>query len=102
MGQWIRNDDALCHTVEISGTYKVNMVFYRAMTLAAPCHWYLDTEGIPFWRKSVVIRGVYQPKNCGNKGRHPITHGKKAEEEKELILPDDSTSSSENKEDKGY
>ena len=38
MGQRIRNDDALCHTADISGPYKVNMVFYRAMTLATLCH----------------------------------------------------------------
>ena len=29
MGQWIRNDDGLCHTADIAGTYKVNMVFLQ-------------------------------------------------------------------------
>ena len=97
MGQWIRNDDVLCHTVELSGSYKV---FYRLMILAIPCHWILDTEGLPFWRKTVVICSIYTPKNPPNKGRCPITCSKKAEEEKELILPDDSNSSSENETDK--
>ena len=98
MGQWIRNDDGLCHTVDIAGTYKVNMVFYRAMTQATECHWMIDTEGILFWKKTVVIHGIYTPKSPSNRGRC----GKKAVEEQNLILPDDSSSSFESEADKGH
>ena len=102
MGQWIWNDNSLCHTADIAGTYKVNMVFYRAMTLASPCNWIIDTDGMPFWKKTIVIRGVYTPKNPSNRGRHTSSHGKKPVEEKNLILPDDSSSSSDSDADKGH
>ena len=102
MGQWIRNDDSLCHTADIVGTYKVNMVFYRAMTLATPCHWMIDTEGMLFWKKTAVICRIYTPKKTSNRGRRTSTRGKKAVEEKNLISPDDSSSSSESEADKGH
>ena len=91
MGQWIRDNDALCHTADTSGTYKATL-----------CNWIIDTEGIPFWKKSVVIRSIYRLKNPSNRARCPTTHGKKVQEEQELILPDDSTSSSESDTDKSY
>ena len=102
MGQWIRNNDSLCHTANIAGSYKVNLVFYRAMTLASPCNWIIDTDSMPFWKKTIVIRGVYTPKNTSKRGRHTSSHGKKPVEEENLILPDDSSSSSNSDSDKGY
>ena len=102
MGQWIWNDDSLCHTADIAGTYKVNMVFYRAMTLASPCHWMIDTDGMPFWKKTIVIQGVYTPKNLSNRERRTSSHGKKPVEEENLILPDNSSLSSDSDADKGH
>ena len=77
MGQRICNDDSLYHTANIAGTYKVNMVFYRAMTLASQCHWMIDTDGMPYWKKTIVIRGVYTPKKPSNRGRRTSSCGKK-------------------------
>ena len=102
MGQWIWNDDSLCHLADVAGSYKVNIVFYTAMTLASQCHWIIDTEGMPFWKKTVVIRGVYNPKNPSKRGRSTSTHVKKPVEEENLILPDDSSSSPESDADKGH
>ena len=54
IGEWIHNDDALCHTTMIDGEYKVNLAFYRAMR-SAPAHIFLDTRTIPMWHKPVII-----------------------------------------------
>ena len=78
------------------------MVFYRAMTLSAPCHWIIDTEGMPFWKKTVVICNIYTPKNPSDRGRCTSTCGKKALEEENVILLDYSSSSSESEADKGH
>ena len=102
MGQWIRNDDSLCHTAEVAGSYKVNLVFYRAMTLASPCDWIIDTDSMLFWKKAVVIQGVYTPKNKSKRGRRTNSRGTKPVEEENLILPDNSSSSSDSDADKGH
>ena len=64
---WIRNDDHRCHRTNIEGAYKVNMAFYKSMSSNVASTFILDDEGILFWKKSVIIRGVYQP--CGRRGR---------------------------------
>ena len=53
MGEWIRNE------------YKVNLVFYRVMVSAPQSMFYLNTQGIRDWQKSVVIRGVYNQQGSG-------------------------------------
>ena len=101
MGEWIRNDDQLVHIAHIEGEYKVNLVFYRAMISAPPCMFYLNTQDIRYWRKSVVIRGVYNKRGSGrgcgrgHGGRGRRAHAAQEVEVENLILPDDSTSSEE-------
>ena len=103
MGEWIRNDDHLVHIAHIEGEYKVNLVFYQAMISAPQCMFmfYLNTQEIRYWRKSVVIRGVYNQQNSGRgRGRSRGGRGRRAGaaqevEAENLILPDDSTSSEE-------
>ena len=58
MGEWLWNDDNLAHIAHVDGEYKVNMIFYRAMTNAPEAVFYVETSGLTEWRKSVVIRGV--------------------------------------------
>ena len=65
--QWIRNDDTKCHRTRVEGDYKVNMAFYRSMSSTTVSDFVLDTEGILYWQKSVVIHGIYKP--CGRRGR---------------------------------
>ena len=101
IGEWIRNDDHLVHIAHIEGEYKVNLVFYRAMVSAPPPMFYLNTQCIRYWWKSVVIRGVYNKRGsgrghgrgCGGHGTR--AHAAQAVEAENLILPDDSTSSEE-------
>ena len=59
MGEWLRNDNNLAHIAHVDGEYKVNMIFYRAMINATEAVFYVETSGLTEWRKSVVIRGVY-------------------------------------------
>ena len=62
---------------------------------------FLNTQCIRYWRKSVVIRGVYNKQSSGRGcGRGRGGHGTGAcaaqdVEAENLILPDDSTSSEE-------
>ena len=65
MGEWIRNNDQLVHIPHIEGEYKVNLVFYRVMISAPQSMFYLHTQGIRDWQKSVVIRGVYNQQGSG-------------------------------------
>ena len=101
IGEWIRNDDHLVHIAQIEGEYKVNLVFYQAMVSAPPPMFYLNTQCIRYWRKSVVIRGVYNKRGSGRgHGRGHGGHGTRAHaaqdvEAENLILPDDSTSNEE-------
>ena len=103
MGEWIRNDDQLVHIAHIEGEYKVNLVFYRAMISAPSSMFYLNTQDIRYWRKSVVIRGVYNKRGSGRgRGRgcggcRRRAHAAQEVEAENLILPDDSTSSEEEK-----
>ena len=98
MGEWLRNDDNLAHIAHVDGEYKVNMIFYRAMINAPKAVFYVETSGLTEWRKSVVIRGVYN--QCGHGGRHCRGRGRastaratKVNETEEMYLPDDSSSS---------
>ena len=98
MGQWVRNDDNLAHIAHVDGEYKVNMIFNRAMINAPEAMFYVETSGVTEWRKSVVIRGVYN--ECGRSGRHGRGWGRartacatKVNENEETYLPDDSSSS---------
>ena len=96
--EWIRNDDHLVHIAQIEGEYKVNLVFYRAMVSAPPAMFYLNTQCIRYWQKSVVIRGVYNKRGSGRghgRGRGTTAHAVKDVELENLILPDESTSSEE-------
>ena len=101
IGEWIRNDDHLVHIAQIEGEYKVNLVFYRAMVSAPPAMFYLNTQCIRYWRKSVVIRGVYNKRGSGrgcgrgHGGRGTTACAVKDVELENLILPDESTSSEE-------
>ena len=101
IGKWIRNDDHLVHIAQIEGEYKVNLVFYRAMVSAPAPMFYLNTQCIRYWRKSVVIRGVYNKRGSGRgHGRGHGGRGRRARavkdvEPENLILPDDSTSTEE-------
>ena len=98
IGEWIRNDDHLVHIAQIEGEYKVNLVFYRAMVSAPPAMFYLNTQCIRYWQKSVVIRGVYNKRGSGRghgRGRGTTAHAVKDVELENLILPDESTSSEE-------
>ena len=67
MGQWVRNDDNLAHIAHVDGEYKVNMIFYQAIINAPEAMFYVETSGLTEWRKSLVIRGVYN--ECGRGGR---------------------------------
>ena len=98
MGEWVQNDDNLAHIAHVDGEYKVNMIFYRAMTNAPEAVFYVETSGLTEWRKSVVIRGVYN--ECGRGGRRGRGRGRastvcatKVNESEETYLPDDSSSS---------
>ena len=101
IGEWIRNDDHLVHIAQIEGEYKVNLVFYQAMVSAPPSMFYLNTQCIRHWRKSVVIRGIYNKQGSGRScGRGRGGHGTRARaaqdvEAENLILSDDLTSSEE-------
>ena len=97
IGEWIRNDDHLVHIAQIEGEYKVNLVFYRAMVSAPAPMFYLNTQCIRYWRKSVVIRGVYNKRGSGRGcgGRGTTACAVKDVEPENLILPDKSMSSEE-------
>ena len=62
---------------------------------------YLNTQCIRYWQKSVVIRGVYNKRGSGRGcgrgrgGRGTTARAVKDVELENLILPDDSTSSEE-------
>ena len=106
IGEWIRNDDALCHTTIIDGEYKVSLVFYQAMC-SSSANIFLDTKNILMWRKPVIIRGVYKGgsggrgRGCG-RGSRAMKAVESAPQE-DTIMPDDSTSSSsEDEQSKGY
>ena len=82
------------------------MIFYRAMINAPEAVFYVETSGLTEWRKSIVIRGVYN--QCGRGGRHCHGRGRastvpatKVNETEETYLPDDS-SSSESETNAGY
>ena len=98
MGEWLRNDDNLAHIAHVDGEYKVNMIFYRAMTNAPEAVFYVETSGLTEWRKSVVIRGVYNQhghggRRCRGWGRASTARATKVNETEETYLPDDSSSS---------
>ena len=98
MGEWLRNDDNLAHIAHVDGEYKVNMIFYRAMINAPEAVFYVETSGLTEWRKSVVIRGVYNERGHGGKhghdrGRASTARATKVNETEETYLPDDSSSS---------
>ena len=104
LGEWIRNDDAMVHTTSLQGEYKVNLAFYRAMR-SAPPPIFLDTSTMPVWHKSVVIRGVYRGRGRRSRGRgrgrgcaKPTSN---VNDEQANILPDDSSSSSDEENAKG-
>ena len=68
------------------------------MINAPEAMFYVETSGLTEWRKSVVIRGVYN--QCGRGGRHGRGQGRartacatKVNETEETYLPDDSSSS---------
>ena len=68
------------------------------MVSAPPAMFYLNTQCIRYWQKSVVIRGVYNKRGSGRgngRGRGTTAHAVKDVEPKNLILPDESTSSEE-------
>ena len=62
---------------------------------------YLNTQCIRYWQKSVVIRGVYNKRGSGRGrgggcgGRGTTAHAVKEVEPENLILPDEPTSSEE-------
>ena len=98
MGEWLRNDDNLAHIAHVDGEYKVNMIFYRAMVNAPEAVFYVETSGLTEWRKSVVIRGVYNQhghggRHCCGQGRASTVRATKVNETEETYLPDDSSSS---------
>ena len=68
---------------------------------APPAMFYLNNQCIRYWRKSVVIRGVYNKQGSGRGcGRGHGGHGTTARavkdvEPENLILPDESMSSEE-------
>ena len=67
--QWIRNDDDKCHLTQVEGSYKMNMAFYKRVANQVDDEFDIDDEGIRYWKKSVVIRGVYHPPPSGGRGR---------------------------------
>ena len=92
------NDDNLAHTAHVDGEYKVNMIFYRAMINAPEAMFYVETSGLTEWRKSVVIRGVYNERGHGGRhghgwGRASTARATKVNQTEEMYLPDDSSSS---------
>ena len=94
----MQNDDNLAHIAHVDGEYKVNMIFYRAMINAPEAVFYVETSGLTEWRKSVVIRGVYNERGCGGRrghgrGRASTARATKVNETEETYLPDDSSSS---------
>ena len=94
----MRNDDNLAHIAHVDGEYKVNMIFYRAMMNAPEAVFYVETSGLTEWRKSVVIRGVYNQRGRGGmrgrgRGRARTVRATKANETEETYLPADSSSS---------
>ena len=98
MGQWVWNDDNLAHRAHVDGEYKVNMIFYQAMINAPEAMFYVETSGLTEWRKSVVIRGVYNERGRGRRrghgwGRARTARATKVNETEETYLPDDSSSS---------
>ena len=98
MGEWLRNDDNLAHIAHVDGEYKVNMIFYRAMINAPEAVFYVETSGLTEWKKSVVIRGVYNQRGrggrrCHGRGRASTARATKVNETEETYLPDDSSSS---------
>ena len=98
MGEWVRNDDNLAHIAHVDGEYKVNMIFYRAMINAPEAVFYVETSGLTEWRKSIVIRGVYNECGCGGRrghgrGRASTARATKVNKTEETYLPDDSSSS---------
>ena len=95
IGEWIRKDDHLVHVAQIEGEYKVNLVFYQAMVSAPPAMFYLNTQCIRYWRKSVVIRGSGRGRGRGRGGHGTTACAVKDIELENLILPDESTSSEE-------
>ena len=79
----------------------MNLVFYRAMVSGPPAMFYLNTQCIRYWQKSVVIRGVYNKRGSGrghgrgHGGLGTRAHAVKDVELENLILPDESMSSEE-------
>ena len=73
------------------------------MISAPPSMFYLNTQDIRYWQKSVVIRGVYNKRGSGRGcgrgrgGHRRRAHAAQEVEAENLILPDDSTSSEEEK-----
>ena len=66
---WIRNDDERCHRTRVHGDYKVNMAFFRRIASTTVDELVIEDEGILEWRKSVVIRGVFNPRARGARPR---------------------------------
>ena len=98
MGEWVWNDDNLAHIAHVDGEYKVNMIFYQAMTNAPEAVFYVETSGLTEWRKSLVIRGVYNERGRGGRrgrgrGKASTARATKVNESEETYLPDDSSSS---------
>ena len=72
---------------------------------SAPAPIFLDTSLMPVWHKAVVIRGVYRGrgrKPCGRgRGRGRAKPKEDVTDDQEQILPDDSSSSSDEQNTKG-
>ena len=104
LGEWICNDDAMVHTTSLQGKYKVNLAFYRAMH-SAPLPIFLDTSTMTVWHKSVVIRGVYRGRGRRShgqgRGRGRAKPTSNVNNKQANILPDDSSSSSDEENAKG-
>ena len=72
---------------------------------SAPSPIFLDTSFMPVWHKAVVIRGVYRgrgrkPRGRG-RGRGRAKPKEDVTDDQEQILPDDSSSSSDEQNTKG-
>ena len=68
------------------------------MINAPEAMFYVETSGLTEWRKSVVIRGVYNEHGRGGRrgrgrGRARTARATKVYETEETYLPDDSSSS---------
>ena len=90
MGEWLRNDDNLAHIAHVDREYKVNMIFYRAMINAPEAVFYVETSGLTEWRKSVVIREVYNQRGRGGRrgrgwGRASTAPATKVNETEETV-----------------